>query len=166
MPLPNIVQPETIDINECLRLRKYDGNYKPAFDWYKDPVVVYNSEGIADPEDLPDESYIIRMYNYLNSGGELYFIEVLEDGAFVPVGDVTLRDKNPPIAIGAAKYRGRGYGRKVMAKIIERAKELGFKSISRVQVYDYNTASQKMFESLGFVVTAREGGCLYYELRF
>lgn len=38
-----------------------------------------------------------KMYNYLNSKGELYWIEVLQDGVFVSIGDVALWPEDLPI---------------------------------------------------------------------
>jgi len=48
MPLEQIQQPETIDIRDGLRLRKYDGHYEKALIGYQDPYVYQNSEGIFD----------------------------------------------------------------------------------------------------------------------
>jgi uncharacterized protein GlcG (DUF336 family) len=67
---------------------------------------------------------IKRMYTYLESIGELYFIEVYEGNTWIPVGDVTLSDKNMPIAIGEPKYWGRGIGKDVISKLLERAKKI------------------------------------------
>jgi hypothetical protein len=93
------------------------------------------------------------MYEYLSKNGELYFIEVLEDGEFIPVGDVPLKEENPSIAIGVPQYRGMGIGKKVMTAIIARARELGIARFYGTKIYDYNIASQKLFESL---VSVRE----------
>jgi RimJ/RimL family protein N-acetyltransferase len=158
-------QPNIIDIDDNIRLRAYDGNYKQAVSWYQDPVVYYNSEGITDISKIPDEKYVQGMYEYLCSNGEVYFIEVLENGEFVPVGDVTLKEENLPIAIGVAKYRGKGIGKKVMRAIIKRAKEVGITKLYSSTIYDYNIASQKMHESLGFKCVEVEGNELRYELR-
>lgn len=159
----DIVQPELIEIDAKLRLRKYDGNYKIAVKWYQDPEVYYNSEGITDPCNIPDDDYVKGMYAYLVNAGECYFIEVLEDGAFVPVGDVTLKEENPPIVIGVAQYRGVGIGKRVMEAIIERAKELNIPKLYGSTVYDYNIRSQKLHESLGFQVVGKRGNELIYE---
>lgn len=85
--------------------------------WYQDPVVYYNSEGITKQEDIPDESYVKKMYEYLSNAGECYFIEVWENGKFIPVGDVTVKEENPPIVMGEARYRGIGLGKQVMAAV-------------------------------------------------
>ena len=74
-----------------------------------------NSEGITRQEDIPDEDYVRAMYEYLSANGECYFIEVLENGRFRPIGDVTVKAENLPVVIGEAAWRGRGIGRRVMA---------------------------------------------------
>ena len=146
----DLKQPEIITIDTNLRLRAYDGNFQIAIPWYQDQTVYYNSEGIEDPAKIPDEDYVRRMYEYLDKHGELYFIEVLEGGRFVPIGDVTLKEENLPIVIGVSKYRGQGIGKKVMKTILRRAKEVGFKKIYGSAVYDYNIVSQRLHESLGY----------------
>lgn len=150
MPFENIPQPEVIPIHNTLRLRRYDGNFQAFLAGYRDPVVYQNSEGIFDSEKAPDLDYVRRMCQYLDKAGELYFIEVKEENGFVPVGDVTAKGENPPIAIWQAKYRGMGIGFLVMRAVIARLKELGYREITGSSVYKWNTVSQKMHEKLGF----------------
>lgn len=164
MGYKDFVQPQIINIDKEVRLRAYDGNYNQAIPWYQDAVVYYNSEGITDTSKIPDESYVKRMYEYLNNNGELYFIEVLENGEYIPIGDVTIKEQNPPIAIGVAKYRGRGIGTKVMKAIIKRAKELGITKFYGTTIYDYNITSQRMHESLGYKCVEVKGMDRIYEL--
>lgn len=88
MPIENIRQPEFINIGMELRLRKFDNNYSFAFDWYQDENTVKLEDG---PDAvLYDFSKLKRMYEYLNNIGELYFIEIVVNNIFKPVGDVTL----------------------------------------------------------------------------
>lgn len=47
--------------------------------------------------------YVEGMFDYLKDKGEVYFIEIIEDGKYVPIGDVTLKEENLPIVIGVAK---------------------------------------------------------------
>lgn len=164
MAYKDFVQPQIINIDNEVRLRSYDGNYQQAIPWYQDEVVYYNSEGITDTSKIPDESYVKRMYEYLKNNGELYFIEILENGEYLPIGDVTLKEQNPPIAIGVAKYRGMGIGTKVMNAIIKRAKEIGITKFYGTTIYDYNIASQRMHESLGYKCVEINGKDRIYEL--
>lgn len=166
MPIPGVEQPETIQLTNTCRLRRYDGHYELALPGYQDPVVYENSEGIFDKEKIPDMSYVKAMCEYLDKNGELYFIEALEDGGYVPVGDVTVKDEDPPIAIWREEYRGRGLGTLAMGAVIERLRELGYKRIHDSTVYKWNENSLKMHLGLGFKVVreTERDYCLDLEL--
>ena len=118
MALKEFVQPEIIDINESLRLRKYDGHYELFLPGYQNPVVYQNSEGIFDESRIPNLDYVKGMCTYLAKVGELYYIEAKENGTYIPIGDVTVKDENPPIAIWVDTYRGKGIGKLVMQAMI------------------------------------------------
>jgi len=166
MAFNGVSQPEYINIEDGLRLRAYDGNHLTGLTWYQNPVVYYNSEGITDPSKIPDENYVKGMYDWFQNNGksEMYFIEVLKDGAFIPIGDAAVQEQNPPIVIGVDEYRGKGIGKKVLARIIERARELGIALIHSTEIYEYNIASQKLYESLGFKCVEVKGKSRFYEL--
>ncbi len=157
-------QPKIIKVDDKIRLRAYDGNYMLAVPWYQDETVYYNSEGITDPREIPDAEYVKAMYDYLSVHGELYFIEVLEGEKYIPIGDVTLKEENPPIAIGVAKYRGAGIGAKVLKTILQRAKKLEITKIHGTIIYDYNLASQRIYEKLGFKLMGIKENKKIYEL--
>jgi len=152
MPLANITQPALINISDDLRLRAYDGNFSIAFSWYQDDVVRKFSEGITEPTIHLGLSWIEKKFSALHHSGELYFIEVCENGTFIAIGDVTLQENNPPIEIGVAQYRGRGIGTRVMKALVNRAKEIGFKKIYNAGCYEDNYASQRMLENAGFIL--------------
>ena len=102
------------------------------------------------------------MYRYLNNAGELYFIEVCENGTYKPVGDVTFWQEDMPIVIGDPAYRGKGIGRKVISALIERGKELGYDHLAVEEIYDWNIGSRRCFESAGFVACEKsEKGSSY-----
>ena len=155
MPFQNIQQKEYIVIDETLRLRRYDGNYEVAIPWYQDELVRRFSEGLVDENIRLDANYVSRKLNGLNLAGEEYFIEVFEDGEFVPIGDVTLKENDPPIEIGVPEYRDKGIGKKVMLALVNRAREIGIKKIFNTGCYEDNFASQKMLEAAGFVLLLR-----------
>ncbi|MBQ7827918.1 MAG: GNAT family N-acetyltransferase [Clostridia bacterium] len=144
-------QTSFITINDTLRLKKYDGDYEMFLAAYQDPYVYQNSEGIFDDHKKPNLDYVKGMCEYLSSAGELYVIETFENGTYLPIGDVTVRSDNPPICIWFAKYRRKGIGKLVMATVISRLKELGYKKINGSTVYKWNLPSQKLHESLGFI---------------
>ena len=150
MALKEFEQPEIIDINDSLRLRKYDGRFDLFLPGYQNPVVYQNSEGIFDENRIPNLSYVKGMCTYLAKVGELYYIEAKERDIYIPIGDVTIKEENPPIAIWVDACRGKGIGKLVMQTVIDRLRELGFAKITGSTVYQWNTASQKLHEGLGF----------------
>ena len=156
MPLENIIQPDFIQVSDNLRLRKYDGNYETALEGYRDPYVYQNSEGIFDEAKRPDLSNVEAMFNNLDRVGEAYFIEVLKDGEYVSVGDVTVKAENPPIAIWYAEYRGAGIGTAVMKTVIQRLKELGYDRVTGSVVYRWNAPSLHMHQKLGFRIVSED----------
>ena len=162
MPIENIIQPQVININTELRLRKYDNEFSFAIDWYSDKETVKLVDGVDAKE--YDLNTLKRMYEYLNNIGELYFIEVLEENSFKPIGDVTFWKEDMPIVIGDEKYRGKGIGKRVLGALIQRARELGYKEIKVREIYPYNIASQKLFESVGFKKTGNTSKGFTYTL--
>jgi len=147
MPIEGIIQPEIIDIEPGLRLRSFDGKFAFALEWYQDPEIVYLVDGVREPYS-PEK--LTRMYAYLHKHGELYFIEIEKNGAFVPVGDVTFWPNDMPIVIGDPECRGKGIGRKVIGALIQRGRQLGCSSLRVGEIYDWNEASRRCFMSAGF----------------
>ena len=64
-------QPEIIQSNDSLRLRKYDGVHDFALAWYQDEETVWLVDGNRNPYTM---ERLNGMYRYLNNAGELYFI--------------------------------------------------------------------------------------------
>ena len=149
MAMQGIEQPAVIQINESLRLRKYDGVYDFALEWYRDEETVYLVDG---KKDLYTMERLAGMYEYLNNAGELYFIEISENGTYKPIGDVTFWQEDMPIVIGDPNYRGKKIGRKVVSALVRRGRELGFDHVAVDEIYDWNEGSRRCFESVGFQV--------------
>ena len=147
MPIQGIKQPAVIPIDESLRLRKYDGIYDFALEWYRDAETVYLVDG---KRDLYTTERLKGMYEYLNDAGELYFIEVLETGTWKPIGDVTFWQEDMPIVIGDWSYRCIGIGRKVISALIKRGRELGYDRLAVDEIYHWNDGSRRCFDSVGF----------------
>lgn len=159
MPISGIPQPELISVEPGLRLRKFDGVYDFALDWYQDIETVYLVDGVSTPY---TEEKLARMYTYLNNHGELYFIEAEENSVWRPIGDVTFSQEDLPIVIGDRSCRGKQIGQKVIQALIRRGKELGYSSLQVREIYEYNTASRRCFESAGFrPVGKTENGSRY-----
>ncbi|MBR3841418.1 MAG: GNAT family N-acetyltransferase [Erysipelotrichales bacterium] len=147
MPISGVNQPLVIQIDENLRLRRYDGNHEFAFEWYQDIETIKLVDGVEEPYSIEQ---LFRMYSYLNDHGELYFIEFCDSGKYFPIGDVTFWKDDLPIVIGDSRFRGKGIGKKVVATLIDRGKELGYSELYVGEIYSYNIGSIKLFESLGF----------------
>ena len=86
MAIQGVEQPEIIQIDDFLRLRKYDGVHDFALTWYQDEETVWLVDGNRNPY-TPER--LSGMYLYLNNAGELYFIEICENNTYKPIGDVT-----------------------------------------------------------------------------
>ena len=145
--IQGIEQPALIQIDESLRLRKYDGVHDFALEWYLDEETVYLVDGKRDPYTV---ERLGRMYRYLNNAGELYFIEALENGTYKPIGDVTFWQEDMPIVIGDRNYRGRKIGRRVVSALVKRGVALGYDHLEVGEIYDWNEGSRRCFESVGF----------------
>ena len=101
MAIEGVEQPAVLQVDDEIRLRKYEGVYDFAFGWYKDEETVYLVDGVRVPY---TREKLKRMYEYLNHHGELYFIEVMEKGVYKPIGDVTFWKDDIPIVIGEKRY--------------------------------------------------------------
>lgn len=147
MPIAGINQPETLQVDKTIRLRKFDGNYDFAHAWYQDVEAMYMMDGEREPYPL---ERVARMYQYLDQHGELYFIEVLKADGYHPIGDVTFWQEDMPIIIGDPSYRGQKIGQTVVAALVERGRSLGYETLYVAEIYDHNIASRRCFETVGF----------------
>jgi len=161
MPIAGVTQPEMIQIDGRLRLRKFDGSFDFAFEWYQDVDTVYLVDGVKKAYTM---EVLNNMYRYLDRHGELYFIELSENGIYKPIGDVAFWKDDMPIVIGEPDCRGRGIGRKVIEALMRRGRELGYSRLRVSEIYNYNTASRKCFESLGFCAYEKTEKGSRYEL--
>ena len=147
MAIQGIEQPAVIQIDESLRLRKFDSIYDFALVWYQDLDTVW----LVDGDRIPyTPELLTKMYNWLNDAGELYFIEALENGTYRPIGDVTFWQDDMPIVIEDLNYRGKGLGRKIISTLVKRGRELGYARLCVDEIYDWNEGSRRCFESVGF----------------
>lgn len=144
-----IEQPDIIDVNESLRLIKpLKNRWFLALEWYSNDEIMYYSEGVRNK--VYDIDTIDRMYSYLSSIGELYFIEYKVSGEWIAIGDVTLSSKNMPIVIGNPLFWSKGIGHSVIEVLINRAKIIGITEIFIPEIFHYNYRSKNLFESFGF----------------
>ncbi len=147
MAIESVAQPDIIVINDGLRLRKFDDEFIFALAWYQDEETNYMVDG---KRGVYDTDQLSRMYHFLDKKGEVYFIEVTENGMYRPIGDVTFWQEDIPIVIGVPEYRGRGIGKKVISTLILRGRALGYDHLLIGEIYEWNEPSRRCFESLGF----------------
>ena len=50
MAIEGVEQPAVLQVDDEIRLRKYDGVYDFAFGWYQDEETVYLVDGVRVPE--------------------------------------------------------------------------------------------------------------------
>ena len=147
MAIEGVEQPAYIQIDETLRLRRYDGTADFAFPWYQDEELVYLVDGVKKAY---DRATLYGMYTYLDQHGELYFIEAQGNGAWTPIGDVAFSQTDMPIVIGDVAYRGRGVGQRVIRSLMDRGRRLGYDTLGVREIYGFNTASIRCFTACGF----------------
>ncbi|MBW9212237.1 MULTISPECIES: GNAT family N-acetyltransferase [Terrabacteria group] len=135
-------------IHQDLKLIPYYQNDEVSLAWYQDLDICKQVDNRNKPYDLES---LHRMYNYLNTHGECYYIEYKG----VLIGDISLRD-NSEIAIVISKpYQGKHIGRKCLLEIIKLAKEKGMYKVI-ANIYSFNRQSQYLFQILGFQKTEDE----------
>ena len=91
------------------------------------------------------------MYSFLSTHGDCFYIQYRG----VLVGDVTLRNDQEVCIVVCKDYQNKRIGKRCILKMIELAKEKGMDQIT-AEIYPFNTQSQKMFLSIGFVKTGEE----------
>ena len=154
MAIQGVEQPAYIQIEDDLRLRRYDGTADFALPWYEDEALVYLVDGVKKAY---DRETLYDMYGYLDRHGELYFIEALADGTWTPT--------DMPIVIGEGAYRGRGIGQRVIRALMDRGRALGFDTLGVREIYDWNTASIRCFTACGFKPVERTEKGWRYEAK-
>ncbi len=132
----------TITVNENIKLVPYFENYDTTLKWYEDKNVCKQVDNIDYVYDI---DRLQKMYNYLNTHGNLYYIEYKNE----LVGDISLTDDNEITIVVCKEFQNKHIGRNCVKKILELAKEKGLKSIT-ANIYDFNHQSRKMFEAVGF----------------
>lgn len=135
-------------VDKQITLIPYYRNDEVSLVWYQDLDVCKQVDNIDHPYDI---ELLHRMYDYLNSHGDCYYIEY--NG--VLVGDITLRDSAEISIVICKEYQNKHIGRRCIKNVLELAKEKGYKTV-KANIYSFNTQSQKAFESLGFYKTENE----------
>jgi RimJ/RimL family protein N-acetyltransferase len=136
------------EIDVRIRPVRLSEDLQHALRWYADPEVLRDSEGTDEPYDL---EVVTRMYEYFIDLGELYVIEVSDDGDWVAIGDAALCQDTIPIVIGDPAYRSRGLGRIELGLLVERGRELEWAQLRVGKVFAHNERSLRLYGGAGFV---------------
>lgn len=132
-----------ISVEGNIRLVPYYPAYDTALAWYQDAQLCKQVDNRDSVYNLP---LLKRMYHYLDTHGELFYIEYRG----VLCGDVSLRTTGELAIVICKEYQNKHIGRKVIEKMLELARKRGLAECF-AHIYSFNTQSQKMFESIGFV---------------
>jgi len=147
------VTPETLPVDDELRLRPGagDADVELAWTWYQDPETVALVDGAGSAP--YDRERVAAMFES-SGNGELYLIERrTPDGAWLAVGDVTLAPDTLPIVV-APEWRRQGIGRRVLLRLVDRARVLGWEQLHVREVDAGNEAALRLFTGIGFVPRA------------
>ena len=138
------------DGNVRLRPVVLPDDIRLAVPWYRDPEVLYYSEGGASPYGADQ---VEKMYRHLLAKGEVFIIEIRQADQWLAIGDAALCTDCLPIVIGDGKYRSQGIGKKVLGLLIRYAQSQGRDKLRVNGVYAYNERSRRLYESFSFVAT-------------
>lgn len=137
-----------------LRLIPYYRNDAASLPWYQDLTVC---KQVDDRDTLYDVELLHRMYDFLSTHGDCYYIEYQG----VLVGDVSLRENGEIAIVVCREFQNRHIGRRCVLEMLRLAGEKGMARV-RANIYSFNRQSQRMFLSVGFVQTDEE----WYEYTF
>lgn len=140
-------------VDEELVLVPYYPNCKTALAWYQDLDVC---KQVDNRDTVYDLELLKGMYTYLNSHGDLFYIQYKN----ILCGDVCLQPDGEVNIVVAKPFQNKHIGRRVVKELMKLAKEKGIREL-HAEIYDFNTQSQQMFQSIGF----HKAECEQYVLR-
>ena len=129
--------------NQDIRLVPYYPAYEIALPWYQNAELCHQ---VDNQNRIYDLSILKNMYQYLDSHGDLYYIEYKG----ILCGDVCLQTSGEISIVLCKEYQNRHIGRAIIRKILELAQEKGCAECF-AEIYSFNVQSRKMFASMGFV---------------
>lgn len=129
-------------VDEDIRLIPYYKNNDVAIRWYQDKDVC---KQVDDIDFVYDLDRLNKMYDYLSSHGEVYYIEYKS----VLVGDVSLKDDGEIAIVISKENQNKGIGRRVIKNILGLAMDKGMAEV-RACIYPFNKQSQRVFTLVGF----------------
>ncbi len=135
-------------VDEEIILVKYYPNYKTTLAWYRDLDLC---KQVDNRDAVYDLDLLKCMYKYLDKHGDLFYIKYKNRLC----GDVCLQPSGEVNIVIAKPFQNKHIGRRVIKELVRLAKEKHIPKL-HAQIYDFNTQSQKMFQSIGFSKVADE----------
>ena len=132
-----------IPLTDKITLIPYYPASETTLAWYQDKTLCKQVDNIDTVYDLDK---LNRMYHYLNTHGDLFYIAY--DGTLC--GDVCLQNTGELSIVICKEYQNRHIGRAVIQEMLALATEKGFLQCY-ARIYRFNAQSRKLFEALGFV---------------
>lgn len=135
-------------VDSEIRVVPYYRNDDAALPWYQDLDVCRQVDNRDKPYDV---DLLHRMYDFLCSHGECYYIEY--KGRLV--GDVSLKDDGEIAIVVCKEFQNRHIGRRCVKEMLKLASEKGMAFV-KANIYSFNLQSRRMFKSVGFYQTDEE----------
>ena len=135
-------------IDKEIVLVPYYPNYKASFPWYQDLDLC---KQVVNRDTVYYLDLLNCMYSYLNQRGDLFYIKYKNRLC----GDVCLQNNGEINIVIAKPFQNKHIGRRVVKEIIKLAKEKNFTQL-HAEIYCFNTQSQNMFKSVGFIKVDEE----------
>ena len=135
-------------VDEEIKLVGYYPNYRTALVWYQDAELC---KQVDNRETVYDLDLLKRMYRFLDRRGDLFYIKYKNRLC----GDVCLQFDGEVNIVIAKPFQNKHIGRRVMNEIIQLAREKEIREL-HAEIYSFNTQSQRMFQSVGFVKVDEE----------
>ncbi|MEM3439438.1 MAG: GNAT family N-acetyltransferase [Candidatus Bathyarchaeia archaeon] len=125
------------------------------FRWLRDPEILK----MAGEESLSLEGVLDRHRRWTDDDKFIEYI-IIDKGSGRPIGDVSVDlrggDAKFGITIAERSFRNRGCATEAFNLIAEYVKGLGVTHLI-AEIYDFNTASMKFHEKIGFVRVGHDG---------
>ena len=137
-----------IPLTDKIALIPYYPASETTLAWYQDKTLCKQVDNIETVYDLDK---LNRMYHFLNTHGDLFYIAY--EGTLC--GDVCLQNTGELSIVICKEYQNRHIGRVVIQKMLALAAEKGFLQCY-AHIYRFNVQSRKLFEALGFVKEGEE----------
>lgn len=130
-------------VDEEIQLVRYYPNYSTALKWYQDADLC---KQVDNRDTVYDLDLLKRMYRYLDQHGDLFYIKYKNRLC----GDVCLQSDGEINIVIAKPFQNKHIGRRVINEIIQLAREKNIPEL-HAEIYSFNTQSQRMFQSIGFL---------------